>query len=197
MVSGLLLSPATGIWIHKFGCVSCKEHLLSSCLLVHFCLQNIATGYRRLWVSKGLWPYYFSFNSDYCYEIKLNNGAEYLWHSGILSSPCMRYCLTCFNVLTYSIVSCNQMREDNLYLYWNKETVFWDTVCQCFSFHLNTFIQLNHAFNTVQIKLRKKWQFPNNFMYHQLKSTAWRHPYTTTHTHIKFILQLWAHSFLM
>lgn len=79
-----------------------------------------------------------------------------IWHSGILSSPCVRYCLTCFIVLTYSIVSCNQMRHDNLYLYLNKETVFWDTVCQCFSFHLNTFIQLNYAFNTIQIKLWKK-----------------------------------------
>jgi len=129
--------------------------------------------------------------------MKLNNGEAYLWHAGILSSPCVRYCLMCFSVLTYSIVSCNQIREDNLYLYLNKETVFWDTVCQCFSFHLNTFIQLNYAFNTIQIKLWKKWLFPNNFTYHSLKSITLWHPHTTTHTHIKFILQLRAHNFLM
>jgi len=47
VVSGLLRSEARGIWVHKFGLVSCTEHLLISCLLVHFCLQNIATGCRR------------------------------------------------------------------------------------------------------------------------------------------------------
>jgi len=54
VVSGLLLSPTRGIWVHKFGLVSSTEHLLISCLVVHFCLQNIATGCRRYWVSKGL-----------------------------------------------------------------------------------------------------------------------------------------------
>jgi len=28
MVSGLLLSPARGIWVHKFGLVPCTEHLV-------------------------------------------------------------------------------------------------------------------------------------------------------------------------